>query len=422
MERKSGMQFANHLRVSATVLIVLLNSVFALAQEDWVAPIANRSLPAVVTVLGFDGAGKQFGLGSGFIVREDGIVVTNYHVIKNAAAVEVRGKAVGAFRARGVVAMDRDLDFAALKIAGDELPVLPLGNSNQVRLGEGVVAIGNPKGLTGTISAGLISQVREEGEFPLLQTSAPIYPGNSGGPLINKRGEVIGVITARVADGPTLGLALPINYVRRALQGSVAVKHSFGALAQWEARVSVKEKEERIRAVIRENFMAYADPGGLFRLVVPKGWRVQRDQSWSDDRSSLYHTTVIAPEQARLTQIHGYVSEGVRIQARLPRPGAVWTRQTIEQWKTDVAKNLLKANPGFALTDSGTMEFGDMSAKVYHFVGQDRRLPEPEKTVMVVIARPDALLTVELIAPTSKLDLLDVIQLISAATFEWQGR
>ncbi len=178
------MKLANHFRLSAAELVVLLNSLFALAQEDWVAPIAKRSLPAIVTIVSLDGSGKEFGLGSGFIVREDGIVVTNYHVIQKASAVEVRGKTIGTFRAKGVVVMDRDLDFALLKIAGDELPVIPLGNSSQVKLGEGVVAIGNPKGLTGTISAGLISQVREDEDFSILQTSAPIYPGNSSGPLI----------------------------------------------------------------------------------------------------------------------------------------------------------------------------------------------------------------------------------------------
>lgn len=416
------MKTAKYLRLQIVTLIILLNSVFAFAQEEWVAPVAKRCLPAVVTVLCFDENGKQFGLGSGFIVREDGLIVTNYHVIQKASAVEVRSKTIGSFRVKGVVAVDRDMDFAVLKIIGGDLPVIPLGNSSQVRLGEGVVAIGNPKGLTGTISAGLISQVREEEDFTILQTSAPIYSGNSGGPLINKRGEVIGVVTAHIDNGPTLGLALPINYVRKALQSNMSIKYTIGALAKWEERLSEKEKEEKAKTLLRDHFARYNDPNKLFSLVVPKGWRAQRDQYWSDDRLTLHHTTVIAPEGARLAQLRGYVSEGMRIQFRLPRKGGIWTKQGMEQWKNSVAQNLLKANPGFALTDSGTMEFGEMTAKVYYFVGQDRRLPEPEKTVMFVIARPEVLITVEVIAPTSKLDLLDAMQIISAATFEWQAR
>src|SRR5262249_37695584 len=152
-------------------------------------------------------------------------------------------------------------------------------------------------------------------------------------------------------------------------------------------------------ALIRENFVRYKDPVGLFGLVVPKNWLAQRDQYWSDDRSTLYYTTVIAPADARLAHLRGYVSEGLRIQFQLPRQGSVYTNQGIEQWKNSVAQNLVKANPGFALTDSGTVEFGGMAAKVYHFVGQDRRLPEPEKTVMFVIGIPEALITVEVIAP-----------------------
>lgn len=416
------MKLATQLRHSVALLFLLLHSMVAFAQEDWVAPIAKRSLPAVVTVLSFDGAGKELGLGTGFIVREDGLIVTNYHVIQGASAAEVRSKSIGSYRVKGVVSMDRDLDFAVLKIAGEEFPVLPLGNSAQVKLGEGVVAIGNPKGLTGTISAGLISQVREEDDFTILQTSAPIYSGNSGGPLINKRGEVIGVITARVADGPTLGLALPINYVRKGLNGVVTVKYTMGALAKWEAGLAEKEKEEKAKRLLRDHFALYEDPGGLFNLVVPKIWKVQRDQYWNSDRTTLHHTTVIAPADARLAEVRGYVSEGLRVQLQLPPQGRVWTRQAIEQWKNDVAQNLLKANPGFALTDSGTTQFGSLTAQFYYFVGQDRRLPEPEKTAMFVIARPDMLLTIEFIAPTSKLDLLDAIQAISAASFELQGR
>jgi S1-C subfamily serine protease len=81
------MNIAKNLSLQVIVLIVLLNSIFAFAQEEWVAPVARRSEPSVVTVLSSDSAGKEFGLGSGFIIREDGLIVTNYHVIQNASAV-----------------------------------------------------------------------------------------------------------------------------------------------------------------------------------------------------------------------------------------------------------------------------------------------------------------------------------------------
>jgi S1-C subfamily serine protease len=394
----------------------------ALAQGDWVEPVANRSLPAVVTVLSFDGDGKQLGIGSGFIVREDGLVVTCYHVIQNASAVEVRNKEIGSYYVKGVVEVDRKMDFAVLKIAAEDLSVVPMGDSSLVKLGEGVVAIGNPKGLTGTISAGLISQIREEEDFTILQTSAPIYAGNSGGPLINKHGEVIGIVAARVADGPTLGLAVPINYARRAFQNKASVKYTIGEMARHEKRMSKEEEEQKVARVIRENFTRYEDPDGLFSLAVPKNWQAQRDEYWTDDRSTFVRTTVIAPEDATLAQVRGYVSEGLRITFQSPTRGRVWTRQAIEEWGDSAAKNLLEGNPGFALTDSGTMKFGGTLAQFYTFVGQDRRLPEPENTVMFVMANSEALVMVEVIAPTGKLNMLDIVQTISATSFEWSSR
>src|SRR5215510_4222885 len=285
------MSIAKNVRLQVVGLIVLLNSIFAFAQEEWVAPVARKSLPSVVTVLSFDGDGKQFGIGSGFIVREDGLVVTCYHVIQNASAVEVSNREIGSYRVKGAVAVDREMDIAVLKITAEDLPAVPLGDSDQIKLGQGVVAIGNPKGLTGTISAGLISQIREENDFTILQTSAPIYPGNSSGPLINKHGEVIGIVAARVADGPTLGLAVPINYARRALQKNASVKYTIGEMARHEERTSREEEEQKLARVIRENFAPYEDPDGLFSLVVPKNWHAQRDQYWSDDRSTFCRET-----------------------------------------------------------------------------------------------------------------------------------
>ncbi|HEY6399952.1 MAG TPA: hypothetical protein VI479_00995, partial [Blastocatellia bacterium] len=201
-----------------------------------------------------------------------------------------------------------------------------------------------------------------------------------------------------------------------------SVKYTMGQMTRMEERLSEEEKEENLARVIRENFVLYKDPDGLFSLAIPKNWHVQRDEYWSDDRSTFLRETVIAPEEAKLAQVGGYVSEGLRIAFRFPPRGRVWTREVIKQWENSVAKNLLEDNPGFALTDSGSMKFGGTMTQFYTFVGQDRRLPEPEKTVMFVAARSEALITIEVVAPTSKLDMLDAMKIISAATFEWSSR
>jgi hypothetical protein len=412
------MQFAKVVYIKVVVLFVLFCGPSSLAQDAWIEQVANKSLPSVVTVLAFDQNGKGLGLGSGFIITSNGLIVTNYHVIQGASKVEVLNSEIGKFSVRGIVNASRKLDFAILKIAAVNLPTIAMGNSNQIRLGEGVIAIGNPKGLTGTISAGLISQIRDEESYKMIQTSSPIYPGNSGGPLINRRGEVVGIVSARLGENATLGFALPINYVRASLQENTAVRFNLAALAQVEKEVAEEEAEAEIKRAIEENFTFYKDPQRLFQLLAPKNWRIQRESSWATDRSAFYHTTVIHPENAALAQIGGYVSEGIRIQMTLPPQGRVWTSQYVADWRRSVAQNLIKNNPGFAISDEQPIKFGDLSGRVYSIVGQDRRLKEPEKTLLCVFSSPKALVTVEIIMPTSKLEALEMLTIIVQESFK----
>src|SRR5262245_66261709 len=125
------MNIVKNVRLQFVVLIVLLNFIFAFAQEDWVAPVARKSLPSVVTVLSFDGDGKQFGIGSGFIVREDGLVVTCYHVIQNASAVEVSNREIGSYRVKGAVAVAREMDIAVLKIPAEDLDTVTVRDASR---------------------------------------------------------------------------------------------------------------------------------------------------------------------------------------------------------------------------------------------------------------------------------------------------
>jgi len=164
---------------------------------------------------------QQQGQGSGFITRSDGVVLTNAHVVEGSSDVHVTlpdgrnftGKVLGA---------DPLTDVAVVKVVATKLPVAPLGDSARVRPGEWAIAIGNPLGLDNTVTAGIISAIQRtnalgEGQrVPYLQTDAAVNPGNSGGPLINDRGEVIGINTAiRQAPGAGLSFAIPINTARQ---------------------------------------------------------------------------------------------------------------------------------------------------------------------------------------------------------------
>ncbi|MBO8158425.1 trypsin-like peptidase domain-containing protein [Thermosyntropha sp.] len=165
----------------------------------------------------------QKGIGTGFIINEDGYVLTNQHVIDkaNEIIVNVKGKE---YKAK-VVGQDYEMDLAVLKIEGKEKFIpLKMGDSNKIRAGEWVIAIGNPYGLDHTVTAGVVSAkgrpLSIEGRVykNLIQTDAAINPGNSGGPLLNTKGEVIGINTAVNAQAQGIGFAIPINTAKEVLQ------------------------------------------------------------------------------------------------------------------------------------------------------------------------------------------------------------
>ena len=163
--------------------------------------------------------------GSGVIVdAQRGLVVTNFHVVQNAQAVEV-GLRDGRKLAAEPVAFAPRLDLAVLRIDGRNLPALPLGDSSKLAVGDYVVAIGNPFGLGQTVTAGIVSATERplgsDDSRRFIQTDAPINPGNSGGPLIGLNGEIVGINSALLSPDPRgqgnigIGFAIPSNVVRR---------------------------------------------------------------------------------------------------------------------------------------------------------------------------------------------------------------
>jgi serine protease Do len=168
----------------------------------------------------------QKGMGSGVIVRSDGIILTNYHVIKDADDIRVKTTDGKVYEAE-IVGTDPQTDLAVVRIDAENLPVAPLGDSDKIRVGEWVLAIGNPfsEQLHHTVTKGIVSakgrsdlRLAEYEDF--IQTDAPINPGNSGGALVNLRGEVIGINTAIVAPSGAfagIGFAIPINMAKKVM-------------------------------------------------------------------------------------------------------------------------------------------------------------------------------------------------------------
>jgi hypothetical protein len=203
-----------------SILIAGLASV-ALAQSAPtrrdIPTIAKSAKEAMVTIVTGNND-EPIALGSGFLVSSDGAIATNYHVIASGNVAVVKFADGMVLPVDGVLAIDKVHDLAIVKVHGKTFQTLTLGNSDQIQVGEEVVAIGNPLGLELTVSNGILSGVRitkEEGKF--LQTTAPISHGSSGGPLFNMFGEVVGVNTLYLEGGHSLNFAIPVNDVKNLL-------------------------------------------------------------------------------------------------------------------------------------------------------------------------------------------------------------
>lgn len=183
-------------------------------QPATVTQVVKSSQDAVVMIQTEDGAGNVTGFGSGCFVSSFGVIATNLHVLEaegEAISVKLRdGKTLPA----EVIDVDPAHDVATIKVEGTSYPTVKLSSTDEVQVGERVVAIGHPLGLENTVSEGIVSAVRKEGDDRVLQITAPISPGNSGGPLLNMQGEIIGINTATVLEGQNLNFAIPIRYVK----------------------------------------------------------------------------------------------------------------------------------------------------------------------------------------------------------------
>ena len=202
------------------------------ADEQNNISVYHKNIGSVVNVtskaVAFDffyGLVPQEGQGSGFIIDHDGHVLTNYHVIADARQVEVTLHNRKKYRAT-IVGTDRSHDLAVIQIKAPELSPMVLGDSKNLQVGQKVYAIGNPFGLAGTLTSGIVSSIRSVQEpnginiDEAIQTDAAINPGNSGGPLLNSHGEVIGIntmIASSVGQNAGIGFAIPINTAKAVL-------------------------------------------------------------------------------------------------------------------------------------------------------------------------------------------------------------
>lgn len=208
------------------------------AEEQNNISVYHKNIGAVVNITSramtfdfFYGLVPQEGQGSGFIIDKDGHILTNYHVIADARTVEVTLHNRKKYKAT-IVGTDRSHDLAVIQIKVPDLQPMTLGDSTNLQVGQKVYAIGNPFGLSGTLTRGIVSSIRQVQEpdgmviDEAIQTDAAINPGNSGGPLLNWHGEVIGIntmIASNVGQSAGIGFAIPINTAKAVLNDLVTL-------------------------------------------------------------------------------------------------------------------------------------------------------------------------------------------------------
>ncbi|HZO30748.1 MAG TPA: trypsin-like peptidase domain-containing protein [Chloroflexota bacterium] len=282
---------------SLTTAPVVAQQAAGPATADTTARVYQENRPSVVTVIssmvqpGFRSEPQPAGTGSGFVIDDQGHILTNNHVVSEADKLEVTLSDGTTFPAK-LIGRDPRFDLAVLQaeIPADRLRAVTLGDSDQLQVGEQVVAIGNPYGLDGTVTTGIVSSrrplVSEPGGDGVLvnaiQTDTSINPGNSGGPLLNSRGEVIGVTTlGLMPNGGQAGLnfAIPINNAKRILpdllaKGSFA--HPFAGIGTAEITSTMAEQ---LKLPAKEGLLVQSvDPNSGAAKAGLKGGSQQQQQ------------------------------------------------------------------------------------------------------------------------------------------------
>jgi len=238
-----------HLSVVAiSILLTLMVSACAAAGQDDIPKLVKKIQPAVVTVIAYDASGRVKGQGTGFFIIKNGAFITNYHVLAKAPRARVQTANGQQYPVAKIVVEDKagDLVVGAVNPPKEGFPILKM-SATLPEAGERVVVVGSPLGLEQTISDGVVSGTRQlSGVGDILQISAPISPGSSGSPVVNLRGEVVGVATLQIVKGQNLNFAIPgyrvLALQQRAAKTKSDQKPDFGQERDTELATTVGDK------------------------------------------------------------------------------------------------------------------------------------------------------------------------------------
>lgn len=241
----------------AVLILVLIPSAFVRGQDPkTVEALAEDAKESIAVLYYTDREGKQRGLGTGFVISTDGLIATNLHVIGEARPVHVQLADGSKHEATVIHASDRKFDLAIVKIKADKLRPLPLGDSNKLKQGQGIVALGHPVGLKYSVVAGVLSGRRDMDGVSMLQLAIPVEQGNSGGPVLDMQGRVIGIVTMKSLVTNNLGFAVPVDALKRIHErpNPIAMENwlTIGALdkTEWKTLYAARWRQRSGRILV----------------------------------------------------------------------------------------------------------------------------------------------------------------------------
>jgi hypothetical protein len=272
------------------------------------AQIAELATPSVVVVENYNEDGQKAELGSGYVFSPDGIVMTNYHVVRGAASLAVKIPGREETRVDSLLGYDVAHDVAALKLDGT-FPALATEDADEVKTGARVVAIGAPLGLENTVSEGIVSAVREINGVHVIQTTASISPGSSGGPLLNEFGKVIGLTTAQMVNGQNLNFVIAAKHL-------IDLRNDGHPMTLAEMLAQTRVSEDLPQSTIT----VPARQAGWLRFTVPgqQGAVLEGSYSITGGGNDVNVTLVTLPNNAVLVN-SGRVSSSGQFKQRLTR-------------------------------------------------------------------------------------------------------
>ncbi len=246
-----------------TLILVSPLAVVAVHATD-IPALVQKAKPAVVEILTFDQQNNLLKTGTGFFISPDGLLLTNYHVISGGSSIMAKTPTGAVYFLKSVLSASKTYDVAKLQFFATDVPYLTLGSSSGAIEGQRVLVIGNPEGLGGTVSDGIISAFRDNRS--MIQITASISPGSSGSPVLDEAGNVVGIVTQVFKEGQNLNFAISSESIRDAIAKSAVVT------AKWPDGRKLLHPDQFVRTRVvnvdaNDTLKLRSGPGTSFRIV-----------------------------------------------------------------------------------------------------------------------------------------------------------